>query len=294
VSSDAIVIDPGQSANVPFSIVVPKDAESGGHFGGIFFSSVPVKPGVTGSDVSYELGTAINIMIAGNIVEVTPDPFSPTIPLDFASLYANLKPAKQDCLRQGFGDRLQAMLGAHTALSALSAADNQIIGGCFLSGYLPPNPTSSISPSTPMINNAVLDSQRIKDLQQVQVALESYFAKYQTYPGCPFLQPGNVVTEAQANTCYINLSKLLVPTFLGSIPSDPWNVVPYLYEYVPGDNSAPARNCSSAPCLHYILGVSLVDPTNVALLNDDNDSGTGGFAANNGFSCADPIYCLTK
>ena len=54
-------------------------------------------------------------------------------PLEFASLFQNLKPAKQECFREKFGEeRLGQIL--ENPVFIPSPEDNSIIGGCLLAG----------------------------------------------------------------------------------------------------------------------------------------------------------------
>ncbi|MDO8558307.1 MAG: hypothetical protein Q7S09_03925 [bacterium] len=54
-------------------------------------------------------------------------------PLDFAALFGNLKPAKQECFREKFGqERLNQMLANQAFVPA--PEDNSIIGECLLAG----------------------------------------------------------------------------------------------------------------------------------------------------------------
>ena len=54
-------------------------------------------------------------------------------PLEFAKLFENLKPAKQDCFREQFGEeRLNQIL--NSPVYTPSEEDNSIIGQCLLAG----------------------------------------------------------------------------------------------------------------------------------------------------------------
>lgn len=146
------------------------------------------------------------------------------------------------------------------------------------------------------------DSRRVGDLRQIQLALELYFDASQEYPY--FAQAsGALYTKAQANTAFIGTASTgigaLVPTYIGGLPSDPTGGATYIYGYIPGDSAASPLNCDAAAdtCLHYILTATIEESTNASLGND-NDSATGGYAANNGYDCTDSggangiAYCV--
>ena len=64
-----IVIKAGETKEIPFSITVPVGASAGGHFGGLFLSMSAPKLDNTGVGVGYQVGTIINLRIAGEILE---------------------------------------------------------------------------------------------------------------------------------------------------------------------------------------------------------------------------------
>lgn len=70
-------------------------------------------------------------------------------PLEFASLFGNLKPEKQQCFREKFGEeRLSQILQNPTFVP--SAEDNGIIGECLLAGAtFEDSAATSPSPTTP-------------------------------------------------------------------------------------------------------------------------------------------------
>ncbi len=65
----SVTLGAGEASEVPVVFTVPKDAAPGGHFGAIFFSSEPVRPGETGAGVGFEVGTIVNLRIAGETSE---------------------------------------------------------------------------------------------------------------------------------------------------------------------------------------------------------------------------------
>ncbi len=66
---DSIILKPGQSTSVPFSVQVPAEATPGAHFGGVFFEVRPDQLSSTGAAVGSRVGTIINLRISGAITE---------------------------------------------------------------------------------------------------------------------------------------------------------------------------------------------------------------------------------
>ncbi|MEK7608589.1 MAG: hypothetical protein AAB495_03340 [Patescibacteria group bacterium] len=64
-----LTVGPGGTGEVLATISVPSDASPGGHFGGVFFVVGAKSLSETGSGVGYEIGTLINLRIAGEIKE---------------------------------------------------------------------------------------------------------------------------------------------------------------------------------------------------------------------------------
>ena len=69
ITDKPVIIEGGQTKEIPFSIKVPKDAGPGGHFGAILLSIRPEVPEETGLGVGYRVGTIINLRISGEIFE---------------------------------------------------------------------------------------------------------------------------------------------------------------------------------------------------------------------------------
>lgn len=69
VTDEAIVIPPGETHSVRFSIAVPADASPGSHFGGIFVESEPPRLRTSGAAVGVSVGSLINLQISGDLVE---------------------------------------------------------------------------------------------------------------------------------------------------------------------------------------------------------------------------------
>jgi hypothetical protein len=69
LAQDSVEISGGQTAEVPFTIAVPENASPGGHFGGILVSREPDRPETIGAGVGYEIGTILNLRVAGEAIE---------------------------------------------------------------------------------------------------------------------------------------------------------------------------------------------------------------------------------
>lgn len=67
-SSNNIVIQPNEEVSYPFSIIVPKDAEPGGHYASLLFQigGEPIE-GVT--NVQHRIGSLILLRVSGNVEE---------------------------------------------------------------------------------------------------------------------------------------------------------------------------------------------------------------------------------
>lgn len=66
---ESITLGPNETKSIPFTIIVPKDASPGAHFGGVFLDAKPPKQRVNGSGVGLKIGTIINLRIAGDVNE---------------------------------------------------------------------------------------------------------------------------------------------------------------------------------------------------------------------------------
>lgn len=64
-----ITLAAGESKTVSFTVLVPANASPGSHFGGVFFDTSTQQVTTTGSAISVEVGSVINLQIAGNIIE---------------------------------------------------------------------------------------------------------------------------------------------------------------------------------------------------------------------------------
>ncbi len=68
-TQEPIVLNPGETREVPLMITVPPEATPGSHFGGVFASVEPPKLRQSGAGVGYEVGAIIVINISGDVVE---------------------------------------------------------------------------------------------------------------------------------------------------------------------------------------------------------------------------------
>lgn len=69
ITPGPIAIAPGETKDIPFSIIVPQNASPGTHLGSVFLGPEPVRPEVSGIGITYQVVTIISLRIAGDIVE---------------------------------------------------------------------------------------------------------------------------------------------------------------------------------------------------------------------------------
>lgn len=114
---DNITIPGGQSAEVPFSVVVPSYAGPGGHYAAIFLSTVPPEAAAAGSQVSIasRIGTLVLVKIAGEVKEsaelvefMTASKTIASLPADFSIRVKNtgnvhVKPSGSIMIKNMFG-----------------------------------------------------------------------------------------------------------------------------------------------------------------------------------------------
>lgn len=70
ISTEGITLSPNQSTALNFNITVPSEAEPGGHYAGILFSTEPPEP--TGSNqvgLASKVGSIVLVRVAGNATE---------------------------------------------------------------------------------------------------------------------------------------------------------------------------------------------------------------------------------
>lgn len=64
-----IVLQSGESTNVPFTLAVPENASPGSHFGGVFISVDPPELENSGAAVGYQVANIISIRVSGEVNE---------------------------------------------------------------------------------------------------------------------------------------------------------------------------------------------------------------------------------
>jgi|SRR3989344_549862 len=64
-----IIIKPGEEKLVKFAINIPNDAEAGGHFAAIFWSTTPPPKESTQLSIGAKIGTLVLLRVRGNITE---------------------------------------------------------------------------------------------------------------------------------------------------------------------------------------------------------------------------------
>lgn len=66
---DKVVLKKGERATISYSVVIPTDADSGGHFGAIFLSTVPPSAGEGQVSVGAKMGMLLFLKVTGEIKE---------------------------------------------------------------------------------------------------------------------------------------------------------------------------------------------------------------------------------
>lgn len=67
---DKVTLKKGERVTVSYSVVIPTDADSGGHFGAIFLSTVPPSAGEGQVSVGAKMGMLLFLKVTGEIKEV--------------------------------------------------------------------------------------------------------------------------------------------------------------------------------------------------------------------------------
>ena len=68
-ATDSVTLLPGEQKNVPFTITIPKDAEPGGHFAGIFWGTTPKIQSGGQVAIGAKTGVLILLSVSGPISE---------------------------------------------------------------------------------------------------------------------------------------------------------------------------------------------------------------------------------
>lgn len=69
VPRDEIMIAPGATAEIPFTVTIPENATPGGHFGTLFLSTKGEKPKTVGASVAYQVGAILSFQVSGDVKE---------------------------------------------------------------------------------------------------------------------------------------------------------------------------------------------------------------------------------
>lgn len=69
VSKPTVTLGPGQSAEFPFVVNVPADAEPGGHYASVFFDRAPRSANGTGVGIGGKVGVLLLVNVPGNVRE---------------------------------------------------------------------------------------------------------------------------------------------------------------------------------------------------------------------------------
>jgi hypothetical protein len=67
--AEKITLKKGERATIPYTVVIPKDADSGGHFGAIFLSTVPPSAGDGQVSVGAKMGMLLFLKVTGPVKE---------------------------------------------------------------------------------------------------------------------------------------------------------------------------------------------------------------------------------
>lgn len=71
ISAEPIKLSAGERKEIPFKIVIPENADPGGHYAGVLFSTTPPEQetGATAIGISGKLGSLILLRVAGEVQE---------------------------------------------------------------------------------------------------------------------------------------------------------------------------------------------------------------------------------
>jgi len=114
---EKVVLKKGEKVTLPFNVVIPQDAYSGGHFGAIFFSTVPPSAGEGQVSVGAKTGMLVFLKVTGSIKEQgglsafglkSGKKMQTSIPVDFVYKFKNegndrVKPEGELIIKNMFG-----------------------------------------------------------------------------------------------------------------------------------------------------------------------------------------------
>ena len=69
VNRPSVTLAPGQAAEFPFVVTVPKDGEPGGHYASVFFSRAPRQADGTGVGIGGKVGVLLLVNVPGDVRE---------------------------------------------------------------------------------------------------------------------------------------------------------------------------------------------------------------------------------
>jgi hypothetical protein len=97
-SLEPITLEPQARANISYSINVPRDAQPGGHYGGVLFSTQPPDENQSGVGVGAQVGALFLVRVSGEAKEAAsiaeygfanPRPWHNTLPIDLFLRFEN-------------------------------------------------------------------------------------------------------------------------------------------------------------------------------------------------------------
>ncbi len=97
-TDSSIALKPGQSKTVTVKIEIPKDAEPGGHFGAVFFGTLPNNTGSSSVGIGAKIGALVLLSVNGDIKEagglldfstIDHSTFYKTLPISFIYRFKN-------------------------------------------------------------------------------------------------------------------------------------------------------------------------------------------------------------
>lgn len=69
VTPSKVALDPGEQRRIPFTIEIPENADPGGHYGVIFWGTVPSEEGGSGMGITMRVGALVLLRVSGEVIE---------------------------------------------------------------------------------------------------------------------------------------------------------------------------------------------------------------------------------
>ena len=69
IARKSVIVDPDQTVDVEYSIIIPPDAQPGGHFGGIFIEREADANVQQGAGIGFQVGSLMSIQVNGDYIE---------------------------------------------------------------------------------------------------------------------------------------------------------------------------------------------------------------------------------